>query len=318
MNRRKNKIKPGSTAKTLKEQSDKVISGTNEKSFKTRKRHKASSSRYLDWVGKEFKVQKIQNTKAKHIIAYVEFMKKKGYAANTIKVELAGIRFVYEKSGGRNLLPSNKDLNLEKVVVGGVQRAWNEREFNAALDLAKNQGRVDVVLILSLCRLFGLRLEGAVTLEYNQIRSAIYYAELVVKEKGGLVRAIPVETEAQRDLLMKLLSISKPGNRIFVTPEKGTLKLKASVQKWVYNHRKEFEDADRKNFDQVADAKKNGFVEKSHISVHGNRHSYSQNRMRDLESKGLTKNQARKQVSEELGHHRLSITSTYMANKKRD
>ena len=46
--------------------------------------------------------------------------------------------------------------------------------------------------------------------------------------------------------------------------------------------------------------------------VHGNRHSYAQERMHELQSSGLSRKEALLVVSQELGHFRSSITEIYL------
>lgn len=46
--------------------------------------------------------------------------------------------------------------------------------------------------------------------------------------------------------------------------------------------------------------------------AHGLRHSYAQDRMIELQNRGLTRNQALETVSQEMGHFRPEITETYL------
>lgn len=46
--------------------------------------------------------------------------------------------------------------------------------------------------------------------------------------------------------------------------------------------------------------------------AHGERHSYTQSRMRELQRAGLLRGDALRVVSQEIGHFRPSITETYL------
>ena len=79
--------------KNLEVQFNKLFRHINVGSFKTRERYGKAFKRFMVFLAKEYHLQKLSNISEKHIIAYTEYMQKKGLSASTIKTELAAIRF---------------------------------------------------------------------------------------------------------------------------------------------------------------------------------------------------------------------------------
>ena len=79
--------------KNLEVQFNKLFRHINIGSFKTRERYGKAFKRFMVFLAKEYHLQKLSNISEKHIIAYTEYMQKKGLSASTIKTELAAIRF---------------------------------------------------------------------------------------------------------------------------------------------------------------------------------------------------------------------------------
>lgn len=101
--------------KNLEVQYQKLFRHLKVGSFKTRERYGKGFKRFMVFLAKEFRLQKLSNISEKHIIAYVGYMQSKGLAASTIKTELAAIRFFHDNMPyTRETLPSNDELELEK------------------------------------------------------------------------------------------------------------------------------------------------------------------------------------------------------------
>lgn len=295
----------------LKKQIDKLFRENNMKSIKTRYRYKDACYRFCQWLSETTNIKKFSNIKAKHIYMYVEFMKEK-YAAGTIKMELSAIRFFHGLTGSKERLPENEKLNLEKRVFGGVERSWNEEELRNAIDLAEKMNRIDVVMALKLCFNFGTRLEEAIVLTTWQIKKAIENKFLFLDNtKGKNPREVPVD-EIKLEILYYVLKNARSKERIFIGVGDKTHKVKRSIQDWIRNHRKEFQDNDRINNAVARELVKADETPKANLTVHGARHSYAQQSFLDFIEDGEDKNTAKKATSERLGHHRTSVTNIYL------
>lgn len=213
----------------LTNQVSKILNNTNEKSIKTRYRYAEATERFCRFAAATFHLQKFANTKEKHIREYTKYMQtEKGYAAATIKDELAGIRFYYSRSGGKNILPENDKLNLERRAYGQIDRAWNPGEIKNAMDYAKETGNMNRCLEIKMASTFGLRLEEVIKCQTNFLKGAINTGEMYVKGKNGQVRYIKMETKEQQQTLREVLqyaeSRGKTGcDKVFVDSTKGAV-----------------------------------------------------------------------------------------------
>lgn len=114
----------------------KTAKSTNEGSYGTRDRYFEGAKRAYRYIVEKYNLQKIQNLRGKHLHDLVDHMKAEGYAPATIRTDLSGIRFMYEKAGGTNRLPTNKELGVPKGERGTIDRAWSAKEVKKAIDTA--------------------------------------------------------------------------------------------------------------------------------------------------------------------------------------
>ena len=188
--------------KNLINQVEAIYKHTNEKSHGSRKRYLEVTKRFCRFTADEFKSQKFANTQPKHIRSYVEHLYENGASGSTVRTELSGIRFFYERSGGKNRLPDNKELNLAKRKPKQFDRSFVFQEIKDAYAVADRMGRTDVKIYIRISLRFGLRIEEAVTLRVDQVAHAIKYGQLeITNGKGGQARTIPVETDNQKKCL---------------------------------------------------------------------------------------------------------------------
>ena len=132
-------INPG-LVKNLLEQVTSIYRHSNEKSFKTRVRYYEAAKRFCCFLAARFRLEKFKNVDDRHFRAYAEHLKKIGASPATIQADLAGIRFFYRLSGGKNKLSDNHSLNLPKRAVGTENRAWLPEEKEKAIMLAERMG----------------------------------------------------------------------------------------------------------------------------------------------------------------------------------
>jgi site-specific recombinase XerD len=256
-----------------------------------------------------YRLQKFKNVEDRHFRAYVKYLKENN-EATTIQTDLSGIRYFHEKSGSKNKLSENVQLNLPKRAVGKEDRSWTSEEIGKARVVAREMGRVDVEISLDLVPTFGLRIEELCRLKVEQLMHAEKYGQLIVQGKGKKTRPIPVNEE-QMKIIKKYLDYAKvsgraPGDYLISSSEKnGVLHEKRSLQNWMSFNREKFMDENR------ADMKEEGKKDRHEtISWHGLRHNYAQRRFEEVSK--VSPEKAKKVVSHDLGHGRDTVTPIYL------
>ena len=295
--------------KNLVSQIDSIFKHSNERSIKSRYRYYEATKRFCRFLADNYRLQKFKNVEDRHFRAYVKYLKENN-EATTIQTDLSGIRYFHEKSGSKNKLSENVQLNLPKRAVGKEDRSWTPEEIGKARVVAREMGRVDVEISLDLVPTFGLRIEELCRLKVEQLMHAEKYGQLIVQGKGKKTRPIPVNEE-QMKIIKKYLDYAKvsgraPGDYLISSSEKnGVLHEKRSLQNWMSFHRKKFVDENR------ADMKEEGKKPRHEtISWHGLRHSYAQRRFEEVAK--VSPEKAKKVVSHDLGHGRDTVTPIYL------
>ncbi len=281
------------TCKNLEAKYQKLFRHLKAGSFRTRGRCGKAFKRFLVFVAREYNLQKLSNISGKHIAAYLRYLQSKNLSAATIRTELAAIRFFHDSLPyTREPLPTNADLQLQCRTFGGVDRTWDAREFNLMLGIALKTGHNDYAAILALARYAGLRLEECFRIDTNDAANAVECGRLFVKGRGGLTRYVPINESikiALRDMLQK----TPRGQKLFVAPDDKTHLAMKRLQCFLAYHRKQFTE--------------------NRITFHGLRHTFAHEKYAEFLKTGRTDLQARKMVSELLGHHRDDVTRIYLA-----
>ena len=282
------------TYKNLEVQFNKLFRHINVGSYKTRERYAKAFKRFMVFLAKEYRLQKLSNISQNHILAYLQYMQSKNLAASTVKTELAAIRFFHDSMPyTRETLPTNNELELKKRTFGGVDRTWTMQEYNLMQSRAMTTGHKDYVAILSLARYAGLRLEECFRIDTNDARKALETGKLFVKGKGGLTRYVPI-SEPIRITLSDILKTTPNGQKLFVAPYDKTHLAMKRVQCFIAYHRKEFTG--------------------NRITFHGLRHTFAHEMYDKFKQEGYSDYRARKNVSELLGHHRDDVTRIYLSD----
>ena len=275
--------------------------GKEEGSFATqrdRRCHVKMIARQLAEAG--FRRLKAKSLKPKHADALVERWKNASISIGTFKNRMSALRWVYRKVGKHFLIERENSAY-------GIGRRQYVTNVSKAVSLPHgNLARVKcpyVRMSLELQRVFGLRREEA-------IKIIVAWADrgdrLVLKAswtKGGRPREIPIRTQAQREVLerAKVLAAKTPRGSLIPTGQ--------------------YKDQVRRYERQTAAAGLH--------KMHGLRHAYAQNRYFELTGRlapaapgGKTRQlrrderpldrEARKIISEELGHGREQITALYL------
>ncbi len=279
--------------KNLEQQYNKIFRHIKVGSYKTRERYGKAFKRFMVFLADEYRMQKLANISPKHIFAYIDYLQNKGLSASTIKTELAAIRFFHDSMPyTRYELPTNNELDLEKRAFGGVDRTWNNQEFNNIVAIAMQNNREDYAAIFTLARYAGLRLEECFRIDTNDAQNALIIGRLYVKGKGGLARYVPIN-ESIRIEFTKLLKVTERGHKLFVDDNDKTHLAMRRLQCFIAYHRKEFTE--------------------NKITFHGLRHTYAHEQYEKFIKEGCSEFVARKKVSELLGHHRDDVTRIYLS-----
>lgn len=308
----------------LERQIKSIHKNTRERSYGTRDRYFEATRRFCDFLSSEFKLKKFANVQEKHLIKYVEYLKKTGASPSTLQTDLAGIRYFHKRSGSRFTLPENSVLKLEKRKVGKEDKSWTRQEIQEARALAKEMGRHDVRLAISFAEKIGARIEGVCTVTVNDLKDALLVtSEVRLKEKNGKERFVPIVNSEQREFLKECIAYAtakgRTGQMPFLSDSRkhGVRNQIKSIQNWIVNHREKFMDNSREHKAWWQSVKQQlraqfGLKPRSEkITFHGLRHTYCQNRIIELEKQGLSKRGVDLQISKEMGHHRADVTRLY-------
>ncbi|HBO2913643.1 phage integrase N-terminal domain-containing protein [Pseudomonas aeruginosa] len=244
-----------------------------------------------------FRQMRATSLKGKHVEALLQRWQAEGLSAGTLKNRMAHLRWWAEKVGKAGILPAdNTKLGIpERRYVTNKSRA---KELGDRLDRVTDH---HVRMSLRLQAAFGLRRE-------ESIKFQPHYADrgdhIVIKgswAKGGRDRTVPITTPEQRAVLDEVHRLAGQGSLI---PAHKTY----IQQRHVYD----------------------GQCKAAGLSnMHGLRHRYAQMRYEVLtgwkapaagglstvqldSSQRLLDQQARKQISRELGHERVQITFIYL------
>lgn len=242
--------------------------------------------------------------KPKHISNLLEQWKGDGLSVATIKNRMAHLRWWAEKVGKQNVIPrSNDELGLgRRKFVTNVTKARCLPETSLASIKSER-----LRLSLELQKAFGLRREECLKFQPVYALNGLPVDQVLKIQlaptwcKGGRAREIPVKTDYQRDVLVRVLAMARNGSMI--PAEK-------KYVEWLGT----YEQSTRR----VGLSK-----------MHGLRHAYAQNLYKELtgwespacggpNSRTLTPAQkevdhaARLQISRELGHNREAITAVYL------
>lgn len=276
-------------------QIEKVFRHCNQGAYKTRERYEDGVKNFGKFMADAFKKQNLNNIKPKHIFAYVEFMQDMGYSTSYVTTNLSAVRFFYDQVGNdSSKLPNNNKLGVisrSKEERIGDNKAWTPLEIETFIRYASDVGQDRYGQMVRVSSQLGLRLHEVCRLDKLHLRQALQEGKITIKGKGGLIRDVPV---LDKRLIQKLYDATNRGEKVFIKEGEQTHKIMKNVQMFIYNNQKEFA------------------LSSKNITFHGLRHYYCQQKYKSLRDSGFTDLQARKIVSRELGHYRVSITEIYL------
>ena len=285
-----------------------ICNRNRDGSHATQANRKAILSLCVEQLGQAgYKVNELKphDLKGRHINALVKRWQNDGVSAGTMKNRMSALRWLAEKIDNKGLIKSNAELGIENR-----QYITNENKTLSLTD-AKN---VDlsklsphVALSTELQQAFGLRREESMKFQPAFALGGYSPAtadKIMIKPswaKGGRYREIPITNDHQRELMGRVQALAGNGSLI-------------PADKSYRQHKNTFEYETRQA----------GIGQ-----THGLRHLYAQNRYHELTGflcpavggvRELSPNekeldqQARQQISNELGHGRLQITGVYLGS----
>ena len=280
-------------------QAEKLFRHNRQGGYKTKIRYFDAFKRFLRFTADEYHLEKLANLSGKHMEAYFVHLREKGTAASTIKTDASAIRFWHDQiPNSKYKLPTNEDLNLEKRRFGGVDRRWSDREFNLMIAECWNAKRDDFEACIVIARYAGLRIHEVMRIDTAIARAALKNGYIRIKGKGGKIRDIPIN-DTIRIEFKKFLKLTPPGQKLFVPKMKTTHSVITELEKFILKNRKNVQPPDSdQNFP---------------ITFHGLRHTYATEQYLALLAQNHSESDAKKKVSELLGHNRPNIVSLYLA-----
>ena len=283
-------------------QAEKRYRHNRQGSYKTKERYLEAYKRFLRFIGDSFHLQKLSNISGKHLAAYIDYMQEKGYAASTIKTDLAAIRFWQDQiPNAKYTLPSNSEFTLERRTFGKVDRRWSQAEFNRMIGECWKAKRDDYEACIVLAKYAGLRLHEVLRIDTAIARNALKSGFIAIKGKGGKIREVPIN-DSIRIELEKFLKTTPAGHKLFVPPDKPTHIVKTELQNFITKHRKFVCDEGSTRT----------------LTFHGLRHTCAAEWYGQFIREGKSESDARRQVSKLLGHEREDVTRIYLAGVERD
>ena len=243
--------------------------------------------------------------KGRHVNALLKKWQEENKSIGTIKNRMSTLRWLFEKIGKSEVIKSNAVYNIENR-----QYVTNQNKSISLNDLDLSKVDQFIAQSLRLQDSFGLRREESIkfqpvyALDGQNIESAKYIRLKSSWTKGGRARTIPIFSEKQRQELRNALALVQNGSLV---PSRKTYK----------SHLSSFEAVTH----QLGVGR-----------THGLRHGYAQSRYfflmnipcpavgghRELSAQEKEKDRiVRLQISEELGHSRINITSIYLGSWSR-
>jgi site-specific recombinase XerD len=261
-----------------------------------------------------FKIESIYHLKQKHLLAVFHFLEEQGQAPATIQNKISVMRVFCEWIGKIGMVGDSRiyvkdKKSVRRSTVMKEDKSWEGHGIDVFAKLQEvSKIDQDVSLWLELCFAFGMRVREAITFKAALALEGNFIS---VREgtKGNRPRIVPVEYEAQMDLLQRL-KIEADGKTGLLGGRCKTLKQKT------------------RHFYYVL--KKSGItLSDNGISAHGLRHQYIHTIFKSMLGieppvRGGNLNQVDKdlfhivshKLVERVGHSRATIGSSYYGSRK--
>jgi integrase len=243
---------------------------------------------FMHFLSERYRLRQLGAMRDKFVAEFIEWRKEQEISPGTIKRDIVAIQFFHrmdEKS--QNRLRPLEQYDFGKIEKRYIDRAWTNKEFEGMCRKAEELGRMDVLLPMRIARFAGLRIHECIRLGTVQTARFLKEGELTTKGKGGKVRTIPLNRDAQV-VLAEAIAAAGGRGKVFVPEGKAAAQVIKAIDGFIRRHRDKVMGHDRE----------------APITYHGLRHRYAQEER--VSGKSL------KQVSRQLGHEREEITRVYI------
>lgn len=284
-----------------------ILKHNRDGSYATQRKREQCLLRFFEQIKEDgYRLRLLANLKPKHILSRVESWEAAGLSAATMRTEMGFVRWLCEKLGKAEMVPSNEALGIAPRTYSFENKAWDDVEGAALLSRVAERSPV-LHDQMRLMRLFGLRFEEAAILRPHENDHGDTL-RVVYGTKGGRPRVVPIGSAEQRRFLDELRQRVPPGHSM--TPAQ------LSFVQW------------RDQAKHIATVV--GLAKKERTHFHALRHRYAQSRYLDLTgfeapctwaqnghrpvtAEMLRLDQAaRRVIAEELGHSRTEVTKNYL------
>jgi integrase len=255
-------------------------------------------------IGYNVKTMSPKDLKGRHVNKLIAQWRKDGVSTGTIKNRMTTLRWWAEKVNNSGAIKDNDAYQIEKRVY-----ITNQNKSVSLHDLDLSKTDENIAQSLRLQDAFGLRREESMkfqpefALDGQMIDNAKYIRLKDSWTKGGRPRTVPITNEKQRQELRNAYALAVKNGGSLIPKEKSYKTHLAS-------------------FERVTSGLGVG-------QTHGLRHGYAQTRYLELmgfdcpavggyreltEAEKTKDKEIRMQISEELGHSRINITSVYLGS----
>lgn len=290
-----------------------IFNYTNhQQGYRGTERYRNGLRAFCKHLAIKYRPQNFRNLQDNHLISFIEESIAAGVDISTLKTDLSAIRKLHKliPKTRYQLSVGNDLLGVEKRTKKQIDRAWTEKEYNVAINLALLMNRNDVVWSLNLAWTCGVRLEECTALTRTQLKEALAQGFLSLRNtKNGILRDIPLDSDAK--LIISNILKEASYERVFVHHGRNHMQAKKSIQNWIINNRSKFTEQCDPVQGQL-DRNNNDYTVQSKLTYHGIRHSFARVRYREFISKGFSRQTSRKLVAEQLGHGRDDVTRIYL------
>lgn len=238
----------------------------------------------------KFKLEKLDNLKAKHIDYIVELWKSTDNGKGNIHNDLGHLRWLLDKLNKSVLLdPSNKALGIAPRDRESRQGKFvSDETFDAFL---KKLDDPKARALLLMGRFFGLRFEEASLFRpHKDVRGRQLWTNRGAK--GGRLRYIWMTELIQEQVLQFVKKLVPFQGACLIPPE------------MTYNQWR------GRMYEQLREA---GISRKADVLFHDLRRTFIESDHSRLIQKGLPFDEASKIVAKKVGHHRVDILKAYMS-----
>lgn len=252
-----------------------------------------------------FKPQKMRpsDLKGRHIKRLIAKWQNDGLSPATIKNRMSTIRWWSEKVGNPGVVNSNDDYGIDnRVYVSNRDKSISIREHDLNNLSSHVRQSVELQAAFGLRREESMKFQPSYALRGQDPRTATKIYIKGTWAKGGRAREIPIFNDNQRQQLINTIKLAGSGSLI---PEHKTYKAHLAT------------------FEKETNGAGIG-------KTHGLRHLYAQERYKQLtgfdcpvgseppdsltEAQKMADLAARERISQELGHNRINITSSYLGS----